>query len=155
MLAWNPYWLRCASSQMTTMLCRSERTGKLSSSSPGVNFWMVVKTMPPDGRLASSSRSRGRVSACTGVSRSSSAAPAKTPNSWLSRSLRSVTTTSVGLPMAGCCISLPPRQVISMLLPAPWVCHTTPPLPRRDASALGLDASSTLSTTARTAWNWW
>jgi hypothetical protein len=27
--------------------------GKTSSSSPGMNFWMVANTMPPDGRLAS------------------------------------------------------------------------------------------------------
>ena len=42
------YWLRCASSAMTTMLRRSERTGWRSPFSSGKNFWMVVKTTPPE-----------------------------------------------------------------------------------------------------------
>ena len=41
------YWLRCASSAMTTMLRRSESTGCRSPFSSGKNFWMVVKTTPP------------------------------------------------------------------------------------------------------------
>ena len=43
------YWLRCASSAMTTMLRRSESTGWRSPFSSGKNFWIVVKTTPPDG----------------------------------------------------------------------------------------------------------
>ena len=42
------YWLRCASSAITTMLRRSERTGWRSPRSSGKNFWIVVKTTPPE-----------------------------------------------------------------------------------------------------------
>ena len=42
------YWLRCASSAMTTMLRRSESTGWRSPFSSGKNFWIVVKTTPPE-----------------------------------------------------------------------------------------------------------
>ena len=41
------YWLRCASSAITTMLRRSESIGCRSPLSSGKNFWMVVKTTPP------------------------------------------------------------------------------------------------------------
>ena len=46
----NPYWLRCASSAMTTILRRSESGSSLSS-----NFCIVVKKMPFASRPASSS----------------------------------------------------------------------------------------------------
>ena len=42
------YWLRCASSAMTTMLRRSDSTGCSSPFASGKNFWIVVKTTPPD-----------------------------------------------------------------------------------------------------------
>jgi hypothetical protein len=100
-----------------------------SSSSPGMNFWMVANTMPPDGRLASLPRRSCRVFACTGCSRSRSWASENTPNSWPSRSLRSVMTTMVGFSIAASCITRAAKQVMVMLLPLPWVCHTTPPLP--------------------------
>ena len=48
------YWLRCASSAMTTMLRRSESTGWRSPFSSGKNFWIVVNTTPPDATASSS-----------------------------------------------------------------------------------------------------
>ena len=45
------YWLRCASSAITTMLRRSESVGCRSPFSSGKNFWMVVKTTPPAATL--------------------------------------------------------------------------------------------------------
>ncbi len=59
------YWLRCASSAMTTMLVRSDSTGCLSPFSSGKNFWIVVNTTPPDA-TASLARRSARFSACTG-----------------------------------------------------------------------------------------
>src|SRR4030067_77145 len=55
---------------MTTMLRRSERTGNLSPFSSGKNFWIVVKTTPPDATFSSSLR-WARLSACSGFCRSS------------------------------------------------------------------------------------
>ena len=140
---------------MTTMLRRSESTGNMSSSSPGMNFWMVAKTMPPEGRLLSSWRSSCRVLACTGCSRSRSVPKLNTPNSWPSRSLRSVMTTMVGFSIAGSCITRAAKQVMVMLLPLPWVCQTTPPLPRTLAALPSRDAATTCAMAERTAWNWW
>ena len=40
-LASKPYWLRCASSAMTTMLRRSDSTGWRSPVSSGRNFWLT------------------------------------------------------------------------------------------------------------------
>ena len=59
------YWLRCASSAMTTMLRRSESAGCRSPFSPGKNFWIVVNTTPP-ACTASLARRSARSSACTG-----------------------------------------------------------------------------------------
>ena len=42
------YWLRWASSAMTTMFRRSDSSGYRSPFSSGKNFWMVVKTTPPE-----------------------------------------------------------------------------------------------------------
>ena len=42
------YWLRCASSAITTMLRRSDSTGWRSPFSSGKNFWIVVNTTPPE-----------------------------------------------------------------------------------------------------------
>ena len=42
------YWLRWASSAITTMLRRFDRRGCRSPFSSGKNFWMVVNTTPPD-----------------------------------------------------------------------------------------------------------
>ena len=128
---------------MTTMLWRSESTGKLSSSAPGMNFWMVAKTMPPDGRLPSKARKSWRVAACTGCSRSRSCASEKTPNNWPSRSLRSVMTTMVGFAIAASRITRAAKQVIVMLLPLPCVCQTTPPLPLVRALPSGREAATT------------
>jgi hypothetical protein len=61
---------------------------------------MVVYTTPPADTLSSSRRS-ARSAACTGGWRKRSRQRAKVPKSWSSRSLRSVTTTSIGLPIAG------------------------------------------------------
>ena len=44
-----PYWLRCASSAITTTLERSEITPCASA-----NFWIVVNTTPPPARSSSS-----------------------------------------------------------------------------------------------------
>ena len=65
------YWLRWASSAMTTMLRRSESSGYLSPFSSGKNFWIVVKTTPPEATVRASAQV-GAVSACTGFCRSSS-----------------------------------------------------------------------------------
>ena len=59
-----------------------------------------ANTTPPAATL-SSSRRCARLSACTGGWRSRSRQRAKVAKSWSSRSLRSVSTTSVGLPIAG------------------------------------------------------
>ena len=67
------YWLRCASSAMTTMLRRSESTGCRSPFSSGKNFWIVVKTTPPEA-TASFARRSARSAACTGGWRSRSLA---------------------------------------------------------------------------------
>ena len=64
------------------------------------NFWIVVNTTPPDAVLRSCRRCV-RVFACVGGWRSRSAQREKVENSWSSRSLRSVSTTTVGLDMAG------------------------------------------------------
>jgi len=72
----------------------------------GKNFWMVVKTTPPEA-TASFSRRSARSAACAGGCRSSSRQRAKVPKSWSSRSLRSVRTTIVGFSMAGCRITRP------------------------------------------------
>ena len=45
-LAFKPYWLRCASSAMTTTLRRDVSLGYWSPFS-GENFWIVVKMTPP------------------------------------------------------------------------------------------------------------
>ena len=68
------YWLRCASSAMTTMLRRSESTGCRSPFSSGKNFWIVVKTTPPGGDRSSFRAGRRGSSACTGGWRSRSLA---------------------------------------------------------------------------------
>ena len=59
------YWLRWASSAITTTLRRSLSRGCCS---PGAarNFWMVVNTTPPAATLSFSRRS-SRLSAWTGV----------------------------------------------------------------------------------------
>ena len=74
------YWLRCASSAMTTMLRRSESMGCRSPFSSGKNFWIVVNTTPP-ACTASLARRSARFSACTGGWRSRSAQRAKVPKS--------------------------------------------------------------------------
>ncbi len=66
----------------------------------GENFWMVVKTTPPDS-TESLRRKSARLSACTGDWRSRSWQREKVLKSWSSKSLRSVSTTMVGLPIAG------------------------------------------------------
>ncbi|MCY1184361.1 hypothetical protein D9M73_250490 [compost metagenome] len=101
-----------------------------------MNFWMVAKTMPPLGRLASLVRKSPRDSTWAGCSRSRSWDSENTPNNWPSRSLRSVITTMVGFSIAASCITRAAKQVMVMLLPEPWVCQTTPPLwvpPGREA----------------------
>ena len=101
-----PYWLRWASSAMTTTFRRSDSWGNLSPRSAGRNFWIVVKMTPPEATFSSSRRcSRSR--ACTGFWRSSSAQRAKVPKSCSSRSLRSVMTTSVGFSIAGSSMTRP------------------------------------------------
>jgi hypothetical protein len=80
-----------------------------------MNFWMVAKTMPPEGRLPSLARRSCRVLACTGSSRSRSCASEKTPNSCPSRSLRSVMTTIVGFSISASCMTRAAKQVMVML----------------------------------------
>ena len=94
------YWLRWASSAITTMLRRSDSRGCRSPLSSGKNFWMVVNTTPPEA-VSSKCRRSALVWACTGGWRSTSAQREKVENSWSSRSFRSVSTTTVGLDMAG------------------------------------------------------
>jgi hypothetical protein len=48
------------------------------------------------------------------------------PKSWSSRSLRSVSTTSVGFYIAGCRTTLAAKKSMEKLLPLPCVCLTTP-----------------------------
>jgi len=94
------YWLRCASSAITTMFRRLDSSGWRSPFSSGKNFWIVVNTTPPastDSRLLR----WARLSACTGGWRSRSLHRENVPNNWSSRSLRSVNTTTVGFPIAG------------------------------------------------------
>ena len=95
------YWLRWASSAITTMLRRSDSIGYLSPFSSGKNFWIVVKTTPPDDDLQQFAQCRHDLSAWTGVCRSRSWHREKVPKSWPSRSLRSVRTTIVGFSIAG------------------------------------------------------
>ena len=59
------YWLRCASSAITTMLRRSESTGCRSPFSSGKNFWIVVKTTPPEA----TEQLRAQVGAVCGLHR--------------------------------------------------------------------------------------
>ena len=74
--------------------------------SSGENFCKVVKITPPDGR-SSSLRRCSRSSACCGVWRNRSLHMLNVPNNWSSRSLRSVSTTSVGFCIAGCLMIWP------------------------------------------------
>src|SRR5574344_1652594 len=123
----------------------------MSSSSPGMNFWMVAKMMPPEGRLPSLARRSGRVSAWVGCSRNRSWARLNTPKSCPSKSLRSVMTTMVGFSIAASRITRAAKQVMVMLLPLPWVCHTTPPLwlpPGRDAATTWVIAADLLDQAA-------
>ena len=80
------------------------RVVKGSLTSP--NFCKVVKITPPDAH-ASNCCKCSRPSACTGVCRIRSRHMAKVANNWSSRSLRSVSTTSVGFSIAGCRITRP------------------------------------------------
>ena len=103
---WRSFWAlvpvceEWASSAITTMLLRSDSTGKVSSSSPGMNFWIVVKTTPPDPTVSFARRS-ARSAAWTGSWRRRSRHRLNVPKSWSSRSLRSVSTTTVGFSIAG------------------------------------------------------
>ncbi len=117
-----PYWPRCASSTITTTLLRSH-----SGSSPSVNFCMVVNTMPLASRPTSNSFRFSRLVACTGVWRRKFLQRPNCPNSWSSRSLRSVITAMVGLSRRACkrCA----KNTIESDLPEPWVCQNTPILP--------------------------
>ena len=107
----------------------------------------MVKIIPPEGLSASKSLSSLIVSACFGASPNNSPESLNTPKSCPSKSCLSVTITIVGLPSLGSEINLPARQVISILLPAPCVCQTTPPflLPST------CDASTTFSSAFWTA----
>jgi len=82
------------------MLRRCERARWRSPFSSGRNFWIVVKTTPPDATERSSHRC-ARLVACTGGWRNRSRQRAKVAKSWSSRSLRSVSTTRVGFSIAG------------------------------------------------------
>ena len=119
----NPYWLRCASSAITTTFDRSLILPWVS-----VNLWIVVKTTPPDARSSRVFKC-ARLSAITGSCRSNPRPIAKVSNSCTSRSLRSVTITSVGLAISAARTSAPASISIVRLLPDPCVCHTTPPCP--------------------------
>ena len=94
------YWLRCASSAITTMFRRRDNSGCRSPFSSGKNFWIVVNTTPPDS-TASLARRSARLSACVGGCRNRSWQRENVPKSWSSRSLRSVSTTIVGFSIAG------------------------------------------------------
>ena len=97
------YWERCASSDTTITLRRSLRTGISSEPAGGTNFWIVVKTIPPAGTLSSSCRlprpPRPRRPASPPAT--SSACLANVCMSWSSRSIRSVTQTTVGFSKRG------------------------------------------------------
>src|SRR5436190_1169086 len=59
----SPYWVRCASSAMTTTFRRSVMTASPAIvSASRANFWMVVMMIPPPAR-SSSVRSSTRLSA--------------------------------------------------------------------------------------------
>lgn len=103
----NPYWLRCASSAMTTMFCRAlssgitpvpRSLGEVGLPFSGMNLWMVVNTTPPLARFRSARRC-SRPQACTGFwprisaqrsapPASSSASPDAAPRAWRRRAWR-------------------------------------------------------------------
>ena len=88
-------------------VCPLRQGGMRVAGLPGEgDFWMVVKTTPPDS-TASLRRRSARLSACVGGWRSRSLQREKVPKSWSSRSLRSVRTTTVGLRMAGSRMTAP------------------------------------------------
>ena len=99
--ALKPYCVRCASSAMTITFLRSVRAAMVVSFCSGSNFCIVVNTIPPDSTDNNDFNSL-RVSACFGVCLNNPLPerPFDLTNvlySWLSKSLRSVTTTNVGL----------------------------------------------------------
>ena len=119
------YWLRCASSAMTTMFCRGDNSGYSTPFSSGRNFCIVVKTTPPEATCNRLFR-LSRLSACTGVCLNKAWQFENVPKSWSSRSFLSVITTSVGFSIAGCLIIFPAKYAINRLFPLPWVCQITP-----------------------------
>ena len=122
MVSLSPYWLRWASSATTMMFLRWD-----SGSSPSSNFCMVVKNIPLASMPSSSSLRCFLLLACTGTWRKKSAHLLNCPNSWLSRSVRSVMTTIVGEDNARCRHLA--KNTIERDLPLPCVCQNTPPLP--------------------------
>ena len=94
-----PYWVRCASSTITTTLSASLRwpSGPAGAFSTSSNFWMVVMTVRPLF-VRSSSRRRRVLFARSGLS---TAACWKVFVICWSSCVRSVTTTMVGLRRAG------------------------------------------------------
>ena len=86
---------------------------------------MVVKTTPPV-LTDSFCRRSALLSAWVGVCRSRSWHREKVPKSWPSKSFRSVRTTTVGFSMAGSRTMAPVKKAMVRLLPAPWLCQTTP-----------------------------
>ena len=163
------YWLRCASSAMTTMLRRSESIGYRVALLLGQELLDGGEDHAAGRPTCSSSRRSSRLSACTGVCRRRSWQRAKVPKSWSSRSLRSVSTTSVGFSIAGCrMIRAGVEQPSSGSCPSPACARPRRragrPARRRAAarpyarSHRGRSAqprASVSSTATLTAWNWW
>ena len=109
---------------MTTVFSRPLRAAIWPPPS-GMNLWMVVKTTPPLARVSSSAKC-SRLSACTGIWPRMSWQRWNWPKSWSSRSLRSVSTTRVGLCIALSRITRAAKNSMVKLFPLPCVCHTTP-----------------------------
>ena len=112
-----PSWVRCASSTITMMF---ERSLSLPPASP--NLWMVVistlRTSCP-----SSSCNSWRLATPTMLGTS---AALKVALIWVSRSIRSTTMITVGLPSRGCSRSFCAAKTISSDLPLPWKCQMRP-----------------------------
>ena len=137
------YWLRCASSVITTTSDRSV------SFSLDWNFWMRVNTY----RLLPRSKVR-RCSPLEACDSSASAAPTaptdlKVFAIWSSSSTRSVTTTNVQLPVSFR-RTFWAKNTIARLLPLPWVCQNTPARPCFSVRAFFIDSIALF-----TPRNWW
>ena len=167
------YWLRCASSAMTTMLRRSESTGCRSPLSSGKNFWIVVKTTPPEATAELLAKVRAALGLDRGLAQQVPAAGERAEE-LIVEIVAVGQDNDRGFAIGRVLRSLARRRKpLSGSCPVPCVCQTTPirrslgappdgarirtrsaSLPanyRRPAAA----ARRVSSTATFTAWNWW